>query len=70
VGESQRGTGADAPQQYKSGPGGVSVFAPASYRLVKIVHSCFEVVLQSKKHTMVYPGSDPSLGVIALHIAV
>jgi hypothetical protein len=49
----------------------VSVFfAPASYRLVKIVHSCFELVLRTKKHTMVYPGSDTSLGIIALHIAV
>jgi hypothetical protein len=49
----------------------VSVFfVPASYRLVKIVRSCFEVVLRTKKHTMVYPGSGPSLGVIALHVAV
>jgi hypothetical protein len=34
----------------------VSVFAPTRYRVVKIVCSCFEVVLQTTKHTIGYHG--------------
>jgi hypothetical protein len=45
-------------------------FAPARYRVVKITHSYFEVVLQTIKHTMVYPSAGPSLEVIALHPAI
>jgi hypothetical protein len=41
-------------------------FALVRYRVVKIAHSYFEVVLRTKKHTMFYPGSSPSLEVIAL----
>jgi hypothetical protein len=48
----------------------VFFFAPARYKVVKIRHSCFEVVLQTIKHTMVYPDSGPSLEVIALHLVV
>jgi hypothetical protein len=44
-------------------------FAPARYRVVKIAHSSFEVVLRTTKH-MIYPGSGPSLEVIALCPAV
>jgi hypothetical protein len=47
---------------------GMSVFfALARYRVVKIEHSCFKVVLRTTKHTIVYPGSGPSLKVIAIH---
>jgi hypothetical protein len=57
----------DGPEQET----GLSVlFAPAIYRVVKITCSCSEVVLQTKKHSMVYPGSGPSLEVIALRPAV
>jgi hypothetical protein len=35
-------------------------FALTRYRLVKIACSYFEVVLQTMKHTIVYPGSTPS----------
>jgi hypothetical protein len=45
-------------------------FAPARYRVVKIACSCSEMVLQNTKHTMFYPGSGPSLEVIALRPAV
>jgi hypothetical protein len=46
----------------------VSVFfAPANYGVIKIVYSSSEVVLQTTKHTMIYPGSGPSLKVIVLH---
>jgi hypothetical protein len=45
-------------------------FSPARYMVVKIARSCFEVVLQITKHTMVYPGSDPSLEVIVLRPVV
>jgi hypothetical protein len=49
----------------------LSVFsALAKYRVVKIVHSRFEVVLRTMKHTMIYPCSGPSSKVIALHSAV
>jgi hypothetical protein len=41
-------------------------FAPARYMVVKIVHSYSDVVSRTTKHTMVYPGSAPSLEVIAL----
>jgi hypothetical protein len=45
----------------------LSVFlTPAGYRVVKITHSCSEVVSQTIKHTMVYLGSKPSLEVVAL----
>jgi hypothetical protein len=37
-------------------------FALARYRVVKIAHSYFEVVLRTTKHTIVYPGSPPLLG--------
>jgi hypothetical protein len=39
-------------------------FALAWYRVVKITHSGFEVVLQTTKHMVIYPGSSPSLEVI------
>jgi hypothetical protein len=45
-------------------------FAPARYRVVKIACSCPEVVLQTTKHTMVYPSSSSSLEVIVLCPAV
>jgi hypothetical protein len=49
----------------------VMVFsAPARYMVVNITRSCSEVVLRTIKHTMVYPGSGPSLEVIALRPAV
>jgi hypothetical protein len=35
-------------------------FAPARYMVVKIACSCFEVVLQTTKHPIVYLGSGPS----------
>jgi hypothetical protein len=41
-------------------------FAPARYMEVKIARSYSEVVSQTTKHTMIYPGSGPSLEVIAL----
>jgi hypothetical protein len=45
----------------------VSVFfAPARYRVVKIMYSYSVVVLRTTKHTIVYPGLGPSLEVIAL----
>jgi hypothetical protein len=48
----------------------VDVFTPARYRVVKIACSCSEVVLRTTNHTMVYPGSGPSLEVISLHPVV
>jgi hypothetical protein len=49
----------------------VGVFCTGErYRVVKITHSSFEVVLLTTKHTMIYPDSDPSLEVIALHTVV
>jgi hypothetical protein len=45
-------------------------FAPVRYMVVKIMRSCSEVVLRTTKHTMVYPGSCPSLEVIALRSVV
>jgi hypothetical protein len=45
----------------------LSVFsAPTTYRVVKITHSTSEVVLQTTKHTMIYPGLGPFLEVIAI----
>jgi hypothetical protein len=45
----------------------VSVFsAPANYGVVNIARSSSMVVLRTMKHTMIYPGSDPSSEVIAL----
>jgi hypothetical protein len=40
-------------------------FELARYRVVKITRSCFEVALWTTKYTIVYPGSGPSLEVIA-----
>jgi hypothetical protein len=48
----------------------LSVFiALARYRVVKIMCSSSEVVLQTTKHTVIYPSSSPSMKVIALHPA-
>jgi hypothetical protein len=44
----------------------VSVFCAGKNRVVKIARSSSEMVLQTTKHTMIYPGSGPSLEVIAL----
>jgi hypothetical protein len=48
----------------------VGVFCTSKNRVVKIVHSNFEMVLQTTKHTMIYPSSGTSLKVIALHPVV
>jgi hypothetical protein len=49
----------------------LSVFsAPANYGAVKIARSSFDVVLQTMKHTMIYPSSGPSSEVIALRLVV
>jgi hypothetical protein len=49
----------------------LSVFsALANYGVVKITRSYSEVVLLTTKHTMIYPGSGPSLDVIALSLVV
>jgi hypothetical protein len=48
----------------------VSVFYTGKNRVVKITCSSFEMVLRTIKHTMIYPGSGPSLEVIALYSAV
>jgi hypothetical protein len=49
----------------------VSVFfAPARYRVIKIMHFSFEVVLRTMKRTMIYPDSGPSSEVIVLHPVV
>jgi hypothetical protein len=45
-------------------------FASGRYNVVKSTRSYSRVVLQTTKHTIVYPGSDPSLEVIALHPVV
>jgi hypothetical protein len=45
-------------------------FAPTRYRVVKIVCSSSDVILQIMKHTMIYPGSAPSSEVIALRPVV
>jgi hypothetical protein len=44
----------------------VSVFCTGKNRVVKITRSSSEMVLQTTKHTMIYPDSGPSLEVIAL----
>jgi hypothetical protein len=46
------------------------LFALTRYRVLKIAHSFSKVVLQTTKHTMVYPSSGPSLEVIALRPTV
>jgi hypothetical protein len=45
-------------------------FASVRYMVVKIARSNSDVVLQTTKHTVIYPGSDPSMEVIALRPAV
>jgi hypothetical protein len=44
-------------------------FAPARYGVVKITRSYSDVVLRTTNHTKFYPGSAPSLEVIALRPA-
>jgi hypothetical protein len=39
-------------------------------RVVTITCSSFEMVLQTTKHTMIYPGLGPSLEVIAIRPAI
>jgi hypothetical protein len=48
----------------------VCVFCTGENRVVKITCSTFEMVLRTTKHTMIYPGSGPSLEVIALHLVI
>jgi hypothetical protein len=49
----------------------LSVFsAPANYGVVKTARSSSEAVLQTMKHTMIYPGSGLPSEVIALRLAV
>jgi hypothetical protein len=49
----------------------LSVFsAPTNYGVVKIAYLSSEVVLRMMKHSMIYPGSDISSEVIALHSVV
>jgi hypothetical protein len=49
----------------------LSVFlALTRYRVVKIARSSSEVVLQTIKHTVIYPSLGTSLEVIALRLAV
>jgi hypothetical protein len=50
----------------KSVLGLISVFCTDKNRVVKIVCSNSEIVLQTTKHTIIYPDSGPSLEVIAL----
>jgi hypothetical protein len=46
----------------------VGVFCAGKNRVVKIARSYFEMVLQTTKHMVIYPGSaPPPLEVIALH---
>jgi hypothetical protein len=45
-------------------------FAPVRYNVAKITRSFSEVVLQTTKQTIVYPGSSPSLEIIVLRPAV
>jgi hypothetical protein len=42
-------------------------FAPTNYGVVKIARSSFKVVLQTIKHTMIYPILGPSSEVIAIY---
>jgi hypothetical protein len=48
----------------------VGVFCTGKSRVFKIAHSSFEVVLRTTKHTVIYPGSCPSLEVIALYLVL
>jgi hypothetical protein len=48
----------------------VSVFAPVRYMVVKTAHFSSEVVLQTTKHMVIYPGLGSSLEVITLHPVV
>jgi hypothetical protein len=48
----------------------LSVFFISKNRVVKNVHSSFEMVLRTTNHTMIYPGSFPSSKVIVIHPAV
>jgi hypothetical protein len=45
------------------------VFYTGKKKVVKITCSSSDVVLQTTKHTVIYPGPGPSLEVIALHPA-
>jgi hypothetical protein len=47
----------------------IGVFCTSKNRVVKIVRSSSEVVLLTIKHTMIYPGSGPSMEVTALRPA-
>jgi hypothetical protein len=47
----------------------VGVFNTGKNRVVKIVCSSSKMVLRTTKHTVIYPGSNPSLVVIALRPA-
>jgi hypothetical protein len=46
------------------------VFCTGKNRVVKITHSSSEMLLQTIKHAMIYPGSSPSSEVIALCLVV
>jgi hypothetical protein len=48
----------------------IGVFCTGKNGVVKIMCFSFEMVLQTTKHTMIYPGSGFSSEVIALHLAV
>jgi hypothetical protein len=48
----------------------VDVFYIGKNSVVKITRSNSEVVLRTIKHMIIYPGSGPSLEVIALHLAI
>jgi hypothetical protein len=48
----------------------VGVFCTGKNRVINIVRFSSMIVLQTMKHTMIYPGSGPSLEVIALCPAV
>jgi hypothetical protein len=43
----------------------VGVFYTGKNRVVKIMHSSAEVVLQTTKHMVIYPSLGPSLEVLA-----
>jgi hypothetical protein len=38
--------------------------------VVKIIHFCSEMILQTTKHTIIYPDLGPSVEVIVLRLAV
>jgi hypothetical protein len=42
----------------------IGVFCTDKNIVVKIMHSSYEMVLRTTKHTMIYPSSGPSLEVI------